>query len=143
MNDELLEYTFDKIEIGLKKDFQIKITESLVNDFAKISGDFSPIHMNETYAKGTIFKKRIVHGMLLSSLLSRIQGMYLPGKHALYFSQSLNFRNPCFIDDIITVSGTVIAKSESTKILKIESIIKNQNNEIIVSGIGRVIVRDD
>ena len=143
MNDELLEYTFDKIEIGLKKDFQIKITESLVNDFAKISGDFSPIHMNENYAKGTIFKKRIVHGMLLSSLLSRIQGMYLPGKHALYFSQSLNFRNPCFIDDIITVSGTVIAKSESTKILKIESIIKNQNNEIILSGIGRVIVRDD
>jgi acyl dehydratase len=143
MNDELLEYTFDEIEIGLKKDFQIKITESLVNDFAKISGDFSPIHMNENYAKGTIFKKRIVHGMLLSSLLSRIQGMYLPGKHALYFSQSLNFRNPCFIDDTITVSGTVIAKSESTKILKIESIIKNQNNEIIVSGIGRVIVRDD
>ena len=143
MNDELLEYTFDEIEIGLEKDFQIKITESLVNDFAKISGDFSPIHMNENYAKGTIFKKRIVHGMLLSSLLSRIQGMYLPGKHALYFSQSLNFRNPCFIDDTITVSGTVIAKSESTKILKIESIIKNQNNEIIVSGIGRVIVRDD
>ena len=143
MNDELLEYTFDEIEIGLKKDFQIKITESLVNDFAKISGDFSPIHMNENYAKGTIFKKRIVHGMLLSSLLSRIQGMYLPGKHALYFSQSLNFRNPCFIDDTVTVSGTVIAKSESTKILKIESIIKNQDSKIIVSGIGRVIVRDD
>lgn len=143
MNDELLEYTFDEIEIGLKKEFQIKITESLVKDFAKMSGDFSPIHMNENYAKGTFFKKRIVHGMLLSSLLSRIQGMYLPGKHALYFSQSLNFRNPCFIDDIVTVSGTVIAKSESTKILKIESIIKNQDSKIIVSGIGRVIVRDD
>ena len=143
MTDELLEYTFDEIEIGLKKEFQIKITESLVKDFAKMSGDFSPIHMNENYAKGTFFKKRIVHGMLLSSLLSRIQGMYLPGKHALYFSQSLNFRNPCFIDDTVTVSGTVIAKSESTKILKIESIIKNQNNEIILSGIGRVIVRDD
>ena len=143
MTDELLEYSFDEIEIGLKKEFQIKITESLVKDFAEISGDFSPIHMNENYAKETFFKKRIVHGMLLSSLLSRIQGMYLPGKHALYFSQSLNFRNPCFIDDIVTVSGTVIAKSESTKILKIESIIKNQNNEIIVSGIGRVIVRDD
>ena len=143
MNDELLEYTFDEIDIGLKKEFQIKITESLVKDFAKMSGDFSPIHMNENYAKGTFFKKRIVHGMLLSSLLSRIQGMYLPGKHALYFSQSLNFRNPCFIDDIVTVSGTVIAKSESTKILKIESIIKNQDSKIIVSGIGRVIVRDD
>ena len=143
MNDELLEYTFDEIEIGLKKEFQIKITESLVNDFAKISGDFSPIHIDEEYAKGTIFKKRIVHGMLLSSLLSKIQGMYLPGKHALYFSQTLNFRNPCYIDDIVTVSGKVISKSESTKILKIESTIKNQDNKIIISGIGRVIVRDD
>ena len=143
MNKELLEYTFDEIEIGLKKEFQIEITESLVNDFAKISGDFSPIHINENYAKGTIFKKRIVHGMLLSSLLSRIQGMYLPGKRALYVSQSLNFRNPCFINDIVTVSGTVIEKSESTKILKIESTIKNQNNKTILSGIGRVIVRDD
>ena len=143
MNDELLEYTFDEIEIGLKKEFQLEITESLVNRFAKISGDFSPIHIDENYAKGTVFKKRIVHGMLLSSLLSRIQGMYLPGKHALYFSQSLNFRNPCFINDIVTVSGTVIEKSESTKILKIESTIKNQNNKTILSGIGRVIVRDD
>tara|TARA_B100000029_G_scaffold187697_1_gene185168 strand:+ start:287 stop:718 length:432 start_codon:yes stop_codon:yes gene_type:complete len=143
MNDELLEYTFDEIEVGLKKEFQIKITESLVNDFAKISGDFSPIHINEEYAKGTIFKKRIVHGMLLSSLLSKIQGMYLPGKRALYFSQTLNFRNPCYIDDIVTVSGKVIAKSESTKILKIESVVKNQDNKIIISGIGRVIVRDD
>lgn len=143
MNDELLEYTFDEIEIGLKKEFQLEITESLVNHFAKISGDFSPIHIDENYAKETVFKKRIVHGMLLSSLLSRIQGMYLPGKHALYFSQSLNFRNPCFINDIVTVSGTVIEKSESTKILKIESTIKNQNNKTILSGIGRVIVRDD
>jgi len=143
MNKELLEYTFDEIEIGLKKEFQIEITESLVNDFAKISGDFSPIHINENYAKGTIFKKRIVHGMLLSSLLSRIQGMYLPGKRALYVSQSLNFRNPCFINDIVIVSGTVIEKSESTKILKIESKVINQNNKIILSGIGRVIVRDD
>lgn len=143
MNKELLEYTFDEIEIGLKKEFQIEITESLVNNFAKISGDFSPIHINENYAKGTIFKKRIVHGMLLSSLLSRIQGMYLPGKRALYVSQSLNFRNPCFIDDIVIVSGTVIEKSESTKILKIESKVINQNNKIILSGIGRVIVRDD
>jgi acyl dehydratase len=81
--------------------------------------------------------------MLLSSLLSRIQGMYLPGKRALYVSQSLNFRNPCFIDDIVIVSGTVIEKSESTKILKIESKVINQNNKIILSGIGRVIVRDD
>ena len=73
--------------------------------------------------------------MLLSSLLSRIQGMYYQVNMHYIFSQSLNFRNPCFINDIVTVSGTVIEKSESTKILKIESTIKNQNNKTILSGI--------
>ena len=103
MSKTFSELTFEEIQIGQKEEFQVRITESLVNDFAKLSGDFSPIHINEEYAKGTIFKKRIVHGMLLSSLLSKIQGMYLPGKRALYFSQTLNFRNPCYIDDIVTV----------------------------------------
>ena len=143
MDDELSEYTFDEIEIGLTKQFQINITESMVDDFAKLTGDFSPIHMDEDYASTTTFQRRVVDGMLLASFLSRIDGMYLPGKHALYFSQSLDFRYPCFFGDIITVYSVVIDKSVSTKILKIESKITNQEGKILLSGIGRVIVRDD
>ena len=143
MHDELSEYTFDEIEIGLTKQFQITITESMIDDFAKLTGDFSPIHMDKDYASTTTFEKRVVDGMLLASFLSKIIGMYLPGKHALYFSQSLDFRQPCFIGDTITVSSIVIDKSPSTKILKIESKITNQVGKILLSGIGRVIVRDD
>ena len=143
MNEKVSNYTFEDIEIGLSKEFEVVITESLVNDFAKVSGDYSPIHMDETYAKSTTFKKRVVHGMLLGSFLSRVDGMYLPGKHALYFSQSIEFHNPCFIGDTVKVSSEVIDKSESTKILKIESKITNQQNKILLYGIGRVIVRDD
>ena len=143
MNDKLSKYTFDEIEIGLTKQFQITITESMVNNFAKLTGDFSPIHMDEDYASTTTFQKRVVHGMLLASFLSKIDGMYLPGKHALYFSQSLDFRHPCFLGDTITISSVVIDKSSSTKILKIESKITNQDGKILLSGMGRVIVRDD
>jgi acyl dehydratase len=143
MNDKLSKYTFDEIEIGLTKQFQITITESMVNNFAKLTGDFSPIHMDEDYASTTTFQKRVVHGMLLASFLSKIDGMYLPGKHALYFSQSLDFRHPCFLGDTITISSVVIDKSSSTKILKIESKITNQDGKILLSGIGRVIVRND
>ena len=142
MTEKCLEYTFDEIDIGLTKEFQIIITESMVNNFANISGDFSPIHIDEEYAKSTIFQKRIVHGMLLA-FLSRMQGMYLPGKHALYFSQNLEFHNPCFINDKIKISSIVIDKSESTKILKIESKITNQNDKLLLHGIGKVIVRND
>ena len=143
MDDELSEYTFDEIEIGLTKQFQITITESMIDDFAKISGDYNPLHMDEKFAQSRDFINRVCHGMLLGSLFSRLVGMYIPGKHALYFSQSLDFRQPCFISDKITISSRVIDKSTSTKILKIESKITNQDDKILLSGIGRVIVRDD
>ena len=143
MTEKCLEYTFDEIDIGLTKEFQITITESMVNNFANISGDFSPIHIDEEYAKSTSFGKRVAHGMLLASFLSRVDGMYLPGKHALYFSQNLEFRNPCFINDKIKISSIVVDKSESTKILKIESKITNQNDKLLLYGIGKVIVRND
>ena len=102
MTEKLSEYTFEEIKIGLKKEFSVKITEELVNDFAKITGDFSPIHINEDFAKSRKFKGRVVHGMLLASFLSQMVGMYLPGKHAIYLSQSLEFHNPCFINDKIS-----------------------------------------
>tara|TARA_B100000029_G_C17267450_1_gene848532 strand:- start:69 stop:500 length:432 start_codon:yes stop_codon:yes gene_type:complete len=137
------EYTFDQIEIGLSIEFQVSISKSMVDNFAKVSGDFSPIHMDDKYAKSTSFGKRVVHGMLLASFLSRVDGMYLPGKHALYLSQSVEFRNPCFIGDTVKVFSKVIDKSKSTKILKTESKITNQQNEILLTGVGRVIVRDD
>ena len=143
MTEKPLEYTYDEIEIGLSTQFEVLITESMVKNFANISGDYSPIHMDEIYAKSTTFEKRVVHGMLLASFFSRVDGMYLPGKHALYFSQNIEFRNPCFIGDKVKVYSKVIDKSDSTKILKIESTITNQDNKILVYGIGRVIVRDD
>ena len=143
MSENFSELTFDQIEIGLAKEFHVNITQSLVDDFAKISGDFSPIHMNDEFAKSTKFGKKIVHGMLLASLLSRMVGMYLPGKYALYSSQTLEFHNPCFIGDKILVSSVVNDKSESTKIIKIESNITNMKNDLLLHGEGRIIVRND
>ena len=70
MSENFSELTFDQIEIGMTKEFHIDITQKLVDDFAKITGDFSPIHVNDEYAKSTKFGKKIVHGMLLGSLLS-------------------------------------------------------------------------
>ena len=84
MPENSSDLTFEQIEVGLCKEFHVDITQSMVDDFAKISGDFNPIHMNEEFAKSTKFGGKIVHGMLLASFLSRMVGMYLPGKYALY-----------------------------------------------------------
>ena len=135
-----LEYSFNEIKIGLEHHFEISIDEKLEGDFAKISGDFNPLHMDEQYAKKTKFGKRVCHGMLLASFFSRLVGMYLPGKNALYFSQNLNFIGPCFIGDIVIVKGKIINKSESTKMIKIETTIKNNTGKLLVEGIAQVLV---
>ena len=139
--DKPLDYSFNEIEIGLEHHFEICINEKLEEDFAKISGDFNPLHMNEEYAKETKFKKRVCHGMLLGSFFSRLIGMYLPGKNALYFSQNLNFIEPCFIGDVVIVKGKITDKSEATKMIKIETTIKNDAGKILVEGIAQVLVR--
>ena len=59
MDEKLPEYSLNEIEIGFKKNFKITITESMLNDFAKLSGDYNPLHMNEEYASSTSFKKRV------------------------------------------------------------------------------------
>ena len=91
MNEKLSELNFDQINIGDSKEFKIIITNSMIDEFARISGDFNPLHTDEKYAQSTKFGKRLVHGMLLASFLSQMVGMYLPGKHALYSSQTLEF----------------------------------------------------
>ena len=136
-----LEYSFEEIDMGLKHSFEVIINEELEESFATISGDFSPLHMDEQYAKETKFGKRVCHGMLLASFFSRLVGMYLPGKNALYFSQNLNFVGPCFIGDKIIVKGEIIDKSEATKMIKIKTTIKNIEGKLLVEGIAQVLVR--
>ena len=143
MSEKPSEYSFDEIEMGMQKSFKIFISEDRLDDFAKLSGDNNPLHMNEEYASSTSFKKRVCSGMFLSSFFSRLVGMYLPGKHALHISQSLNFVNPCFIGEMITVEGKVVDKSPATKIIKLETTITNESGKRIIDGKAQVIVRDD
>ena len=143
MDEKIVEYYFNEIKIGLKRNFQVTITESMLNDFAKLSGDYNPLHMNEEYASSTSFKKRVCSGMFLATFFSRLIGMYLPGKHALHISQSLNFVNPCFLDEKITVEGEVIDKSIATKIITLKTTIINESKKIIINGTACVKIRDD
>ena len=143
MTEQSAEYTFDEIMLGVKTKFTVQINESTINEFARISGDHNPLHMDEQYAAKTQFGKRVCHGMLLASLFSRLVGMYMPGKNALYFSQTLNFQIPCFVGDKVTIEGEVIDKSQSTRIITIKTTAHNQVGKCLVDGIAKVIVREN
>ena len=141
MTNSLNEYSYDDIFIGQKESFMIKITESMVQTFSNFSGDLNPLHMDTKFAKSSSFKKRIVHGMLLSTFFSQLIGMHLPGKNALYFSQTLNFRSPCYIDDEIEVVGEVTEKSDSTKMITVTTSIFNKSKICLIDGVAKIIVR--
>ena len=143
MTEKPSEYSFDEIELGMQKSFKVDISKNMLDAFGRDTGDHNPLHMSEEYASSTSFKKRVCSGMFLSSFFSRLVGMYLPGKHALHISQSLNFVNPCFIGETSTVGGKVIDKSPATKIIKLETTITNESGKRIIDGNAQVIVRDD
>ena len=143
MSEKPSEYSFDETELGMQKSFKVAHAKNMLDVFGRDTGDYNPLHMSEEYASSTSFKKRVCSGMFLASFFSRLVGMYLPGKHALHISQSLNFVNPCFIGETITVEGKVIDKSPATKIIKLETTITNESGKRIIDGKAQVIVRDD
>ena len=141
MINPLNELSYNDISIGQQESFIIKITESMVEKFSNLSGDLNPLHMDNEFAESSSFNKRIVHGMLLASFFSQLIGMKLPGKNALYFSQTLNFRSPCYIDDEIEVIGEVTEKSDSTQIITVSTTIFNKSKTCLIDGIAKIIVR--
>lgn len=111
-----------------------KITIEKVKKFAEVSGDNNPIHVDEEYAKKSIFRKRIAHGMLGASFISKLIGTQLPGYGTIYMKQDLNFRKPVYLNDeiktIIRVKDIDYVKGNIT--LKTTCI--NQNQEIVIDG---------
>jgi len=110
----------------------ITITEELVKKYADLIGDRNPIHLDEEYAKTTVFKKRIAHGMLVSSFISNIIANDFPGKGSIYLSQDLKFLKPCYLGDKLRYDIKQVDKSNSKFYLNTQ--IYNQVEELILDG---------
>ncbi|WP_408956005.1 MaoC family dehydratase [Natroniella sp. ANB-PHB2] len=123
-----------EISIGEKASFTKTITESDVYNFAGVTGDLNPAHVNEEYAKKTVFKKRIAHGMLVSGLISTVLAIKLPGPGTIYLNQNLSFKAPVYFGDTITAEVEVIEKDEDKNRLKLKTICKNQEGKVVVDG---------
>jgi len=100
--------TIEQIDVGMEARFSKTITDADIVLFSGVSGDTNPVHLDQVYAEGTMFKGRIAHGMLSASLLSTVFGTKLPGPGCIYLSQTLKFKAPVRIGD--TVVATVTAR---------------------------------
>ena len=132
--------SFEQICVGDKGMVSKTITEADVANFAGMTGDFNPLHVNQEYAKSSRFGQRVVHGLLTASFLSTLIGMCLPGEDALYLSQTVKFVKPVFIGDTITVVGEVTAKNEARRRMTIDTKITKQTGELVVEGQAEVLM---
>jgi 3-oxoacyl-[acyl-carrier protein] reductase len=136
------ELTFRQISIGDTFVIERAFTQADVDRFARLSGDFSPLHVDPEYARTTEFGKCVVHGILLSSLFSQLVGMHIPGKYALYLGQDLAFRKPVLVGESIRASAKVTGKNDGTRSLLLTTEIRNAEDKVVVSGTAKVKVRD-
>ncbi|NLC66119.1 MAG: MaoC family dehydratase [Clostridium sp.] len=124
----------NEIKLGDVSVYSRTVTETDVVLFGGVTGDLNSAHFNEEYAKKTFFKGRIVHGMLTASYFSTIFGTQLPGAGTIYLGQDLKFTKPVRFNDTITASAKVIEIKEEKNIVVFETIAKNQNDEVVVTG---------
>jgi 3-oxoacyl-[acyl-carrier protein] reductase len=129
---------FDAIQIGATQMLTKHITEADVRKFVEMTGDDNPLHVDRAYAETTSFKDIVVHGMLGASFISTVIGTKLPGKGALWVSQKMEFLLPVRIGDVLTISATVVKKYERERLLELDTRIVNQNQQLVLSGIGKV-----
>jgi 3-hydroxybutyryl-CoA dehydratase len=102
-------YYLEDLSPGMEASVSKKITDDDVRAFADLSGDVNPVHLDDEFASGTIFKKRIAHGFLTGALFSTVLGTKLPGPGCIYLSQGLKFRAPVYIGDEVEATCKIIA----------------------------------
>ena len=128
------------MEIGYEKIVEFSFNQNQVIKFAEVTGDLNPIHLDDIYAKRSIFKKKIIHGYLSASIFSKIFGTIFPGEGTIYLEQSLRFKKPMYVDNKYYTKLTVLEVDRSKHKACIKTEIFEQNtNDITIEGQAKII----
>ncbi|MGI8545571.1 MAG: MaoC family dehydratase [Aridibacter sp.] len=131
-----------KLKIGDTFSVSKEVTDELIRQFADVSGDYNPIHLDEDFAKDTRFGKRIGHGMLTASFISAVLGYKLNVRKLVYLGQTLKFKHPTYIGDTVTAKATVKKIREDKPIIKIDTTCENQDGTILIEGEATIMLLD-
>ena len=116
------------------------ISDEMIRAFADLTGDTNPVHLDDAYAAGTRFGRRIAHGMIAASLISATLADDLPGPGTIYLSQTLQFKAPVYPGDTITTTVEVKTVRADKPIVTLSTICSNQDNTVVLEGEAVVMV---
>ena len=132
-------YYLDEMKIGMSAENTMVVSGAKIDTFAELSGDFNPIHVDEEFAKTTMFGGRIAHGALSASLISAILGNDLPGPGAIFVELNMRFRRPAMMGDEVVARAEVVEINERTGRVKMK-VSCSVNGKQIIRGDAGVMV---
>jgi 3-hydroxybutyryl-CoA dehydratase len=132
-------YYIEDLKPGMSASYGKTVGEADIVLFAGVSGDTNPVHLDEDYAKATMFKTRIAHGMLSAGFISTVLGTKLPGPGAIYMSQNLKFKAPVKIGDSVLATCTVTEVIAEKKRAVLSTICK-VGDTVVIEGEAMVMV---
>lgn len=127
----------DDLKVGQNESIRRTILAEDVAAFARLSGDYNALHIDDEFAARTEFAERVVHGFLHASLLSTLIGMRLPGRGALYLGQTIEFSAPVFIGDMVEATATIESIDRETRVVTLRTEIRNQDGVTVLRGNAR------
>lgn len=125
---------YKDLYVGQSASISRRFTTEDVMTFSDMCMDKNPVHLDEDFAKSSVFGDRIVYGYLTASLFSGVIGSILPGRGSIYLNQNMNFRKPVYHGELITATCTITNLREDKPILTMETVCKNEKGEIVVDG---------
>jgi 3-hydroxybutyryl-CoA dehydratase len=128
------ELAYEDIKVGDEASLTRTITEVHIVNYAGLTGDMNPVHMDQEHAAQSMFGERIAHGMLVAGLISAVLGTQLPGPNSIYLGQDLSFTAPVKIGDTVRVTVTVTEKRDDKRIIKLRTTATNQRREMVIDG---------
>jgi 3-hydroxybutyryl-CoA dehydratase len=138
---------FKDVEVGHTFSHSVTVTETHLVLAAGLFGDFHPLHTNEEYARQSRFGHRITHGPLNVGIMASVLGNYFAGAAGPYLEQTVRFKAPVSPGDTVTTTWKIVEKIPKAKldggIIRMEVQMRNQRDELILEGEGKIILYDD
>lgn len=136
-------YRYDELVEGLKHRFEVTLSADHIRRFADLTGDVSPIHVDEQFAKSRGFPGCVCHGVLLTGFASQLVGVLLPGSGGVLQKIDFEFRNPCFAGDRLAIEGEIVRRIDSLQVVVIKIVISNvETGAVVANGKAQSGVRD-
>ena len=129
----------EDLSVGQAAELTKTVTEGDIQSFAQVTGDVNPVHLDEAYAATTPFKTRIAHGMLSAGYISAVIGTRLPGPGAIYVGQTMRFKRPVKIGDVVTAKVTVTDIDQEKARIVLETVC-TVGDKAVVEGEATIMV---